>query len=113
MSQDSNAVILNIPTSLGYGSASHQITDAIATAIKTDPEPPTVFLATFVFIEDVAGRFAHDTVVDHDAVSDAAANTNAYFAGAYLEATEPEEALVSTTVTTTLTKPARSAYGPE
>jgi hypothetical protein len=80
-------------TSLGYGSASHQITDAIATAIKTDPEPPTVFLAPFVFIEDVAGRFANDTVMDHDAVSDAAANTNAYFEGAYLEATEPEEAL--------------------
>ncbi len=80
-------------TSLGYGSASHQITDAIATAIKTDPEPPTVFLAPFVFIEDVAGRFANDTVMDHDAVSDAAANTNAYFEGVYLEATEPEEAL--------------------
>ncbi len=80
-------------TSLGYGSASHQITDAIATAIKTDPEPPTVFLAPFVFIEDVAGRFANDKVMDHDAVSDAAANTNAYFEGAYLEATEPEEAL--------------------
>ena len=79
--------------SLGYGSASHQITDAIATAIKTNPEPPTVFLAPFVFIEDVAGRFANDTVMDHDAVSDAAANTNAYFEGAYLEATEPEEAL--------------------
>lgn len=80
-------------TSLGYGSASHQITDAIATAIKTDPEPPTVFLAPLDFIEDVAGRFANDTVMDHDAVSDAAANTNAYFEGAYLEATEPEEAL--------------------
>jgi hypothetical protein len=32
--------------------------------------------------------------VGHDAaVSDAAANTNAYFEGAYLEATEPEAAL--------------------
>lgn len=79
--------------SLGYGAASDQITDAIASAIKSDPEPPAVFLTPLDFIEDVAGRFANDTVMDHDAVSDAAANTNAYFEGAYLEATEPEEAL--------------------
>lgn len=79
--------------SLGYGAASDQITDAIASAIKNDPEPPSVFLTPLDFIEDVAGRFANDTVMDHDAVSDAAANTNAYFEGAYLEATEPEEAL--------------------
>jgi len=79
--------------SFGYGAASDQITDAIATAIKNDPEPPAVFLTPLDFIEDVAGRFANDTVMDHDAVSDAAANTNAYFEEAYLEATEPEEAL--------------------
>lgn len=79
--------------SLGYGAASDQITDAIASAIKSDPEPPAVFLSPLDFIEDVAGRFANDTVMDHDAVSDAAANTNAYFEGAYLEATEPDEAL--------------------
>jgi hypothetical protein len=79
--------------SLGYGATSDQITDAIASAIKSDPEPPTVFLSTLDFIEDVAGRFANDTAMDHDAVADAAANTNAYFEGAYLEATEPEEAL--------------------
>ena len=79
--------------SLGYGAASDQITDAIASAIKSDPEPPAVFLSPLDFIEEVAGRFANDTVMDHDAVSDAAANTNAYFGGAYLEATEPEEAL--------------------
>lgn len=79
--------------SLGYGAASDQITDAIATAIKNDPEPPAVFLTQLDFIEDVVGQFANDTVMDHDAVSDAAANTNAYFEGAYLEATEPDEAL--------------------
>lgn len=79
--------------SLGYGAASDQITDVIATAIKNDPEPPAVFLTPLDFIEDVAGQFANDTVLDHDAVSDAAANTNAYFEDAYLEATEPEEAL--------------------
>lgn len=79
--------------SLGLGSVSDQITGAIVSAIKSDPEPPAVFLTPLDFIEDVAGRFANDTVMDHDAVSDAAANTNAYFEGAYLEATEPEEAL--------------------
>ena len=79
--------------SLGYGAASDQITDAIASAIKSDPEPPAVFLNPLDFIEDVAGRFANDTVMDHDAVSDAAANTNAYFEEAYLEAIEPEDAL--------------------
>ncbi len=79
--------------SLGYGAALDQITDAIAAAIKSDPEPPAVFLRPLDFIEDVAGRFANDTVMDHDAVSSAAAETNAYFEGAYLEATEPEEAL--------------------
>lgn len=79
--------------SLGYGAASDQITDAITAAIKNDHEPPAVFLNPLEFIEDVAGRFANDTVMDHDAVSDAAANTNAYFEGAYLEATESEEAL--------------------
>lgn len=79
--------------SLGYGAESDQITDAIATAIKSDPEPPAVFLTQLDFIEDVVGRFANDTVMDHDAVSDAAANTNAYFEGAYLEATEPDDAL--------------------
>lgn len=77
----------------GYGAASGQITAAIATAIKSDPEPPAVFLTQIDFIEDVAGRFANDTVMDHDTVSDAAANTNAYFEGAYLEATDPDEAL--------------------
>ena len=79
--------------SLGLGSVSDQITGAIVSAIKSDPEPPAVFLTPLDFIEDVAGRFANDTVIDHDAVSDAAANTNAYFEGAYLEATEPDEAL--------------------
>ncbi len=79
--------------SLGYGAASDQITEAIAAAIKSDPEPPAVFLTTLDFIEDVVVRFANDTVMNHDAVSDAAANTNAYFEGAYLEATEPDEAL--------------------
>ena len=79
--------------SLGYGAASDQITDAIASAIKSDPEPPAVFLSPLDFIEEVAGRFANDTVMDHDAVSSAAANTNAYFEGTYLEATEPDEAL--------------------
>ena len=79
--------------SLGYGAVSDQITDAIASAIKSDPEPPAVFLTPLDFIEDVAGRFANDTVMDHDAVSDAAANTNAYFEEAYPEATEPDEAL--------------------
>jgi len=79
--------------SLGLGSVSDQITGAVVSAIRSDPEPPAVFLTPLDFIEDVAGRFANDTVMDHDAVSDAAANTNAYFDGAYLEATEPEEAL--------------------
>ncbi len=79
--------------SLGLGSVSDQITGAIVSAIKSDPEPPAVFLTPLDFIEDVAGRFANDTVMDHDAVSNAAANTNAYFEGAYLEATEPDEAL--------------------
>lgn len=79
--------------SLGYGAVSDQITDAIASAIKNDPEPPTVFLNPLDFIEDIAGQYANDTVFDHDAVSSAAAETNAYFDGACLEATEPEEAL--------------------
>lgn len=79
--------------SLGYGAASDQITDAIATAIKNDSEPPAVFLNPLDFIEDVAGQYANDTVFEHEAVSNAAAETNAYFEGAYLEATEPEEAL--------------------
>lgn len=79
--------------SLGYGSASDQITDAIATAIKSDPEPPAVFLNPLDFIEDVVGQYANGTVFDHEAVSSAAAETNAYFAGAYIEATEPNDAL--------------------
>jgi len=79
--------------SFGLGSVSDQITGAVVAAIKSDPEPPAVFLTPLDFIEDVAGRFANDTVMDHDAVSDAAANTNAYFEGAYLEVTEPDEAL--------------------
>ena len=79
--------------SFGLGSVSDQITGAVVAAIKSDPEPPAVFLTPLGFIEDVAGRFANDTVMDHDAVSNAAANTNAYFEGAYLEATEPDEAL--------------------
>ena len=41
--------------SLGYGAASDQITDAIASAIKNDPEPPVVFLNPLDFIEDIAG----------------------------------------------------------
>lgn len=79
--------------SLGYGAALDQIIDVIATTIKNDPEPPLVFLTPLDFIEDVAGQFANDTVMDHDAVSSAAAETNAYFDAAYLEATEPDEAL--------------------
>lgn len=66
---------------------------AFVSNIKSDPEPPAVFLTSRDFIEDVAGRFANDMVMDHDALSDAAANTNAYFEGACLEATEPDEAL--------------------
>lgn len=81
--------------SLGYGAASDQIADAIAAAIKSDPEAPAVFLTPLDFIEDVVVRFANDTVMDHDAVSDAAANTNAYFEGAYLEATEPDQSLTN------------------
>lgn len=46
--------------SLGYGAASNQITDAIASAIKRDPEPPAVFLALLDFIEEVAARFANE-----------------------------------------------------
>lgn len=79
--------------SLGHATASDQITDAIANAIKCDPEPPVVFLTPLDFIEDVAGRFANDTVMDHDAVSAAVAETNAYFEDIYLEATEPDEPL--------------------
>lgn len=94
-----NFVILDVAglsaraASLGYGAVSDQITKAIAAAIKSDPEPPAVFLTPQDFIEDVVVPFANDTVMDHDAVSDAAANTNAYFDVAYLEATEPDEAL--------------------
>lgn len=79
--------------SLGYGAVSDQITDAIASAIKSDPEPPAIFLTPRDFIEDVASRFANSAVMDHDAVAAAAATTNAYFERAYLEATEPEEVL--------------------
>src|SRR5690606_33884231 len=53
--------------SLGYGAAADQITEAIAATIKSDPEPPAVFLTPLDFIEDVVVAFANDTVMDHDA----------------------------------------------
>lgn len=79
--------------SLGYGAASNQITDAIVAAIQSDAEPPAVFQNSLDFIEDVVNRFANDTVLEHDAVFAAAANTNAYLEDANLEATQPNQAL--------------------
>ena len=76
---------------LGYGAEAPKVVDAIAAAIKADPQPPTVFLDTQEFIEDVVCRFANENVYDHGAVSSAAAETNAYFGEANVElAADPE-----------------------
>lgn len=80
-------------TDLGYGATAPEVIDAIIGAIKVDLEPPMIFLNAQDFIEDVACRFANDNAFDNDAVSSAAAETNAYFEGTYIEATEDPEPL--------------------
>lgn len=78
---------------LGYGSSIAPVTQAIATAIKADPEPPLLFLDASEFIDEVVHQFADENVLNHDAVSSAAAETNAYFDEVNLEASEPADAL--------------------
>lgn len=85
--------ITNRAASLGYGEVSAEVIDAIVAAIKGDPQPPMIFLNTQDFIDDVACQFANDNAFDNDAVSSAAAETNAYFEGTYIESTEDPEPL--------------------
>ena len=80
-------------TALGYGDVAPIVVETIVSAIKSDPESPMVFLDMQEFIDDVACRFANDNAFDHGAVSSAAAETNAYFEGAYIESTEDPEPL--------------------
>ena len=80
-------------TALGYEATAPEVIDAIIGAIKADPEPPMIFLNIQDFIEDVACRFANDNAFDNDAVSSAAAETNAYFAETQIEATEDPDPL--------------------
>ena len=70
---------------LGLGVVAPKVADAIVAAIKADPQPPRVFLDPREFIDDVVCQFANDNVCDNDAVSSAAAETNAYFGEANIE----------------------------
>lgn len=78
---------------LGYGTASALITDTVVKVIKNDPESPAIFLDPQDFVDNVVSQFANETVMFHDAVSDAAANTNAYLSEANLEPHLPNTAL--------------------
>lgn len=85
--------IIGRAASLGYGHVATEAINAIVTAIKGDPQPPEVFLDIQEFIDDVACRYANDNAFDDDAVASAAAETNAYFEGTYIESSEEPEPL--------------------
>lgn len=80
-------------TGLGYGDLGPVITESIVAVIKADPEPPQVFLDQQEFIDDVVCGFANDLAMNDDNVSNAAAETNAYFSDTSIEATEAPEPL--------------------
>lgn len=79
--------------SLGYGDLGSVITQSIVAAIKGDPQPPQVFLDQQEFIDDVVCGYANDQAMNDDNVSNAAAETNAYFSGTSIESAEAPEPL--------------------
>lgn len=76
--------------SLSYGKMATVIIDAIVAAIENVLPSLVIFRDRQEFIDDVACSFASDNILDHDAVSSAAAETNAYFNDMHIEPADPE-----------------------
>lgn len=83
--QHADIVILDVAgvivraAQLGHAQCAEQIADAIAQAIRNDPAAPALYNSWGEFVENKVVPYASEAALDDEAVSSAAASTNAMF----------------------------------